>query len=115
MLFHDGRIKFTLKLLDFVSEYKCKPIFDRLNKKETDVKISNGVQDQRFLKNGWGGSDGVGGPPRYPNGAGTFLGLNTIKTEVAEELKEQTAQIQALQKQEELNRLAKHTESNGSK
>jgi hypothetical protein len=104
-LFHDGRTKFTLKLIGFVSEFDLKPVYARLNDAEDSAKLNSGVLDDKFLNNGWGGSPQVGGAPRYPNGAGPFLGLSTIKKIVAEELQKQAAAIRSLH--------AKDANSNG--
>jgi len=89
MLFHDGRTKFTLKLSGFMSEFHLRPVYEKLTYAESNAKLSSGVIDQRFTKSGWGGSDEIGGAPRYPNGAGPYLGINTIKKIVEEELKRQ--------------------------
>ena len=100
LLFHDGRTKFTLKLSGFMSEFHLKPIYEKLTEAETNAKIASGVTDQRFLRAGWGGSDEIGGPPRYPNGAGSFLSIGTIKRIAAEELSRQMEENRSAQSKE---------------
>jgi hypothetical protein len=114
ILFHDGRTKFTLKLIGFVSEFDLKPVYARLNDAEDSAKLNSGVLDDKFLNNGWGGSPQVGGAPRYPNGAGPFLGLGTIKKIVAEELQKQAEAVRSLHAKDAANGNGHSKPTNGN-
>ncbi len=89
ILYHDGKLKFTIKLTGMTSEFSLRPVFDKLSELELKANMASKVTDKRILECDWNGADNIGGPPRYPNGAGSYLDINTIKNAIAEELRRQ--------------------------
>jgi hypothetical protein len=107
ILYHDGKLKFTIKLTGMTSEFSLRPVFDRLSELELKANMASKVTDKRILECNWNGANNIGGPPRYPNGAGSYLDINTIKNAIAEELRRQ------VDKEKEDQGLAKSKNGNG--
>ncbi|TSC58811.1 MAG: hypothetical protein Greene041619_357 [Candidatus Peregrinibacteria bacterium Greene0416_19] len=89
IIFYDGRSKLTVKLSGFVNDFDLVPVGIALDVKEMEGKQRQNVLDPAMLNAHWGGGSSIHGPPRYYNGAGSFLDNEVIIQTVVEELEKQ--------------------------
>ncbi len=86
VIYYDGKTKWTIKLTGLLSPFNLAPVWKALSQAEHAEKLRQNVTSDKLLKIGWGGADGIGGAPRYPNGQGPFLDSANILEIVVREL-----------------------------